>query len=363
MDIQTLILFCGIQTLGLLFILIRPKFRTFPNLMLKVVLFNAIIHYVYYYLFYAGVITYYNNLAYMIVPFACLAPLMIYYYAMSVLYGKLNFTKHSILHCIPIFLITIIFIFFLNSDQYKITWLLIGKAVGTSLYLVYPVLIVKMIANFYGISIFPFKVFSFNKKKTKLLKLLCIMLFVHSIILVVKMLGHFFWEEFDAVFDVVNVCFLMLLVYSFSYVIINEPKSIHLDGEREGLIGFKKYNKSKLTRAAAEKNANILNSIMHEQKPYLDCEFSLSIFSELSKIPNYEISETLNGLIGQSFNDYVNNYRVEEFKGFLAQEKYAKFTLLALAFEAGFKSKTTFNTSFKKITNQTPSEYKKSISL
>ena len=153
----------------------------------------------------------------------------------------------------------------------------------------------------------------------------------------------------------------MFLGYAISYVIVSEPKTIQRAEEKIGLGGFKKYEKSKLTRADAEKYVQTLNRIMEDSKPYLDSEFDLAQFSALSKITPHCISETLNGLIGQSFNDYVNNYRVEEFKILAVKEEYKNYTILALAFDAGFKSKATFNAAFKKFTGETPSQYIKKL--
>lgn len=329
--------------------------------MLLLVFVNIIFHYAYYFLFYKGLIDYSTNLAFLIVPFSSIAPLIVYYYCMSVLYGKLRYTRVSILHYVPIVIIGAISLFSISMDENSLYGLLVAKILSVSLYVVYPFLIVKMIANFYGLKRINLDLFKYNKKKTYLIRVLCAMMLVHFFILVVKIYSHFYGGQMESVMDVINICYLMFLGYALSYVIISEPKSIHYTDEKVGLAAFKKYEKSGLSRMQAEKNAVVLNYIMDEKKPYLDCEFNLSTFSKLSNIPSYEISETLNGLMSQNFNDYVNNYRVEEFKKYLLLNEYKNFTFLALAFEAGFKSKATFNSSFKKITGMTPSEYKKSL--
>ena len=63
-----------------------------------------------------------------------------------------------------------------------------------------------------------------------------------------------------------------------------------------------------------------------------------------------------------NFNEFINNYRVKEFQNRLANNEHASHTLLALALEVGFNSKTAFNRAFKKITGQTPREYVKNLS-
>jgi AraC-like DNA-binding protein len=60
---------------------------------------------------------------------------------------------------------------------------------------------------------------------------------------------------------------------------------------------------------------------------------------------------------GKHFYDFVNTYRIEEFKEMIAARKNLQFTLLSIALDCGFSSKTSFNRYFKKATGQTPSEY------
>jgi len=357
MDIQHLIVFCGAQIIGLQLILLRKKFRTLPNFMLMLILFNIICHYIYYYLLYAGIIQDKSNSAFVIIPFATLAPVVVYFYVVSVIYGKINFTRRSLWHLIPILVNGLIFILFINSSQYKQSLLYLAKSITISLYIIYPFLMLKTLAGFYNYKGFLPNVFNYNKKKTLLIRLLVYMMTIHFCIFVAKYSIPILIDGSDEIMDIVNLCFLMFLGYAISYVIISEPKTIQYAEEKVGLGGFKKYEKSKLTRSEAHNNVDILNKIMEDTKPYLDSEFNLAQFSSLSNINAHRISETLNGLIGQSFNDYVNNYRVEEFKKLAVKETYKHYTILALAFEAGFKSKATFNAAFKKLTGETPSEF------
>jgi len=329
--------------------------------MLMMVLTTILLHFIYYYFYYTGVIKYTSNLAYSIVPVATIVPLVVYYYVLSVIYGKINFTTKSLLHFVPLLLIGIIFIFYINSDIHKQTLLFTAKSILISLYILYPFIIAKTIANFYNQKRLTWRIFKFNKKKTALIKLLLYLMVLHFFILVLKNNLPLFIDGSEKIMDIINLCFIMFLGYAVSYVIISEPKSLYQSEEKVGLVGFKKYEKSSLTHSKAINYAAILNRIMKEEKPYLDMEFDMAKLSEQSGVSSHCISETLNGLIGQSFNDFVNNYRVEEFKVLAAQDKHKEFTILAIAFEAGFKSKATFNASFKKFTNLTPSQFVKNI--
>lgn len=74
------------------------------------------------------------------------------------------------------------------------------------------------------------------------------------------------------------------------------------------------------------------------------------------------ISQSINREEGVGFNDFVNQYRVEDVKEKLSDPSFTHLTMLGIAESAGFKSGSVFNTAFKKYTGTTPSKYKKSLS-
>lgn len=123
----------------------------------------------------------------------------------------------------------------------------------------------------------------------------------------------------------------------------------------------KRYLKSGLKDNEAEDIQNQLTILMKEDKLYLDSALSLSkLAKQLGVLPNY-LSQVINERIGKNFYDYVNFYRIEEFKKLVKLPENKKLTLLALAYESGFSSKAAFNNSFKKFMGQNPSEYVKSL--
>jgi len=362
MTIQHLIIFCGAQILGLILILLRKKFRNIPNFMLILILVNIISHYIYYYFFYEGIIGLNSNFLFIVVPFAALAPVIVYYYISSVIYGTIRFYKTSVLHLVPFFILSVLFIFFMKSTNNKEFLLFVSKSLVVLLYIIYPWIILNKLCSFYGLKKTTIKVFKYNKGKISLIKLLLYMMVIHFVLLVFKIVLPLFIVGAEDVMNIINLVYLMILGYALSYVIISEPTNIQLVDKRLGLGGFRKYKKSKLTKKSAVENLMVLNSIMATSKPYLNLDFNLAEFSKISGLASYVISETLNGLTGQSFHDYINNYRVEEFKKRCLQKENKNFTILAIAFESGFKSKATFNSSFKKITGTTPSQFIKANS-
>lgn len=74
-----------------------------------------------------------------------------------------------------------------------------------------------------------------------------------------------------------------------------------------------------------------------------------------------QLSFVINQGIGDSFYTFINKYRVEEAKRIIADPKNVNFTILSLAFEAGFPSKSSFHSIFKKLTGLTPTEYRNTL--
>lgn len=98
---------------------------------------------------------------------------------------------------------------------------------------------------------------------------------------------------------------------------------------------------------------------MKSNKPYLNPGLSLRELAAQIKIHPNQLSWLLNESMNRNFNEFINHYRVEAFKAIADDPKKAHLTLIGMAFESGFNSKTVFNTYFKKETGLTPKQYLK----
>ncbi len=103
--------------------------------------------------------------------------------------------------------------------------------------------------------------------------------------------------------------------------------------------------------------SDALDVIMREQRLFTDPQLSLEKLATGLEINPRQLSSVLNNEVGKNFYDYVNRYRIEEVKVLLKDPKHQHLTIEAIANLAGFKSKSSFNTAFKKHTNMTPREY------
>lgn len=96
---------------------------------------------------------------------------------------------------------------------------------------------------------------------------------------------------------------------------------------------------------------------MEIDKPYLDPELNLPALARLMGVSVHEMSELINTGFGENFAQFVNRHRIEESKWLLVSEKHAHLSMVGIAFEAGFNSKTAFNTAFKKQVGMSPTKF------
>ena len=121
----------------------------------------------------------------------------------------------------------------------------------------------------------------------------------------------------------------------------------------------KKYEKSRLTPEKAETHLKKLIHFMKTEQPYLDPDLTLNRLSHQTEIPIHHISQIVNARLKQNFFDFINSYRIEEAKKRMDDPKFQNMSILQIAFDVGFNSKSAFNRAFKKHTQLTPSSYKK----
>ncbi|HEY0053854.1 MAG TPA: helix-turn-helix domain-containing protein [Pedobacter sp.] len=132
----------------------------------------------------------------------------------------------------------------------------------------------------------------------------------------------------------------------------SQPKEVKTD------IPAKKYEKSGIAKNRIEAALDALDHCMKVKKLYRQNELTLAQLADNVGIPNHHLSQLLNERLNSNFYDYVNGYRVEEVKSELIKEETNRFTILAIALDAGFNSKASFNKAFKKHSGFSPSEFK-----
>ena len=122
-----------------------------------------------------------------------------------------------------------------------------------------------------------------------------------------------------------------------------------------------KYKKSSLTEERATEYLERITALLESERLYLQPDLTIQEISDKLEVPKHYLTESLNTYMGKNFYTLINEYRIIEFKKLAAEEKNKHLTLLALAYDSGFNSKSAFNLVFKKQTGETPSQFLRTL--
>lgn len=159
-------------------------------------------------------------------------------------------------------------------------------------------------------------------------------------------------------FNIIIPVLVSIVILSIGYLGLSKPIIITEELENNRV---RKYEKSTLTAEKSEIYLQKLIRIIEEKKPFLESDLTLQKLADMISLPSYHLSQIINEKKNQNFFDFINSYRVEEAKTLLADPRSELLTVLAVAEEVGFNSKSSFNNAFKKCTSMTPTQYRESI--
>jgi AraC-like DNA-binding protein len=161
----------------------------------------------------------------------------------------------------------------------------------------------------------------------------------------------------------INTVFL-LVIYLVGYYSLKQKEIYPLEEkQREELISINEDTDSEevkrklISDEELIKIKTVLENLMDSQKPYLDSELNLIRLAEMLSVSTHHLSYVINTGFGKNFFNMSTNSGRPCQK--LLKESNSKLSILGIAYESGFNSKTSFNTTFKKLTGQTPSEFRK----
>lgn len=153
--------------------------------------------------------------------------------------------------------------------------------------------------------------------------------------------------------------YVSLFLFITSFRVMND--SSYFDTSASFMdISIGKYSKSSLSESGKQK---ILDNIVLELETRHYYSDNLASLSELAKKIGespHHVSQVMNEKLNKSFFELLGSYRIEEAKRLLSDNKNSKLTVEEISEMVGYNSKTAFNNLFKKITGQTPSEFRKS---
>lgn len=170
-----------------------------------------------------------------------------------------------------------------------------------------------------------------------------------------------FWMDYFQIIAYIIV-FFYIAFYGYRQTAVNVALPVSRPiVEKETKTDISKAKlKTSNTVPTDDKNEHIskLLEIMENEKLYLDPELHITSVAIQLKMHTHQLSKLINIKLQKNFFEFVNEYRVKEFKKLVANPKNKHISLLGLAMDAGFNSKASFNRIFKNSTGLTPSEFK-----
>lgn len=168
-----------------------------------------------------------------------------------------------------------------------------------------------------------------------------------------------------------NISFygIMIMFYLISYKAVTQPQLFKQINPYDTVTSavtdhpeFVKYEKNKLSQAQANTYCQRLVSLVEDQKVFLNPNLTLQDLADQLDITKHHLSQVLSSMLHQNFYQFVNGYRVRHVQNHLQNQDKSNLSLLGLAMESGFNSKSAFNRAFKNHTGMTPSAYVKQLS-
>lgn len=235
---------------------------------------------------------------------------------------------------------------------------------GGELFLMFNIVLVTgIISNFYYLAqsfavLLKFRrtekdTFSFHQSPVRYLTFFLIGI---GAIMIAWLLGFLNTKLFDSFLSYIGYDAIWIAIPVFIYIIgyfsLKQPELFRISNLKED-----SPKKSRLTNQEAQLLQEKLDSLMINDRVYLQSNLTLAEVSEKINTSTNNLSWLLNNIYQTTFYDFINGYRVKEFVKKVANEEHLQHTILALSMDVGFNSKSTFNKAFKSEMNETPSNF------
>lgn len=160
----------------------------------------------------------------------------------------------------------------------------------------------------------------------------------------------------------VFVSLLVFIILFLFFVLKRKKKSAGVDNDGPDVLDFprkedEKYKMNRLTKEECEMLYERLNRYMQSENPYMNKDLKIADLADTLHTSSHSLSYLFNQYLNVSYYDFVNEWRITEFKKLVTEDTSSRYTLNALADLCGFSSRASFFRSFKKSTGITPNEY------
>lgn len=306
-----------------------------------------------------GLLKEYYSLSVFVNTVVFLFPALHILYAVFLLDPIQKFTTISLLHFIPFILINIICIPIYLKNETAISLFDYIRNFNIN----------NLVSSIYSIAImfFVLKLLKEHTKKIKMsfssiekinlnwLKIITSVIIVFDILFILLLYLPTLLNFNPTIPNIILIVLMVLLIFITAIFGFRQPEIFQVLPSQSRSV---KYKTSGLSEKKALEIEQTLVDFLKSKKPYLNENLNIDELSDNLNVTPAYLSQVLNERLGVNFYTLINTYRIEEAKKLITSSEYSHFKLEAISYEVGFKSKSTFNAAFKKITGTTPSQFR-----
>ncbi|WP_144892391.1 helix-turn-helix domain-containing protein [Flavobacterium tiangeerense] len=309
---------------------------------------------------------------------ACLFGMPLFYLSvLAVCYSDFRLKWKHALHSIPFLLVNLVFIprIYLSNYIERDTFVTILNQMP-EIYLIQ--ILIEFQYVFYIVGVFIIlkkyrEIYLENYADSStatykwLFQITCVFLIAHSIVALKNILRYTGFREMFLWINVLVGAVALLITCWFIMKALNHPELFRgvnskLKLAKDILPEVEEKTECKdVHNNAISSKISKLKQYMDDKEPYLDQSLTIQELANQINIPVRDLSVLINHHMNQHFFDFVNEYRIKKAMGILKDHSKSQLTVLEILYEVGFNSKSSFNTSFKKYTNLTPTAYRKAL--
>ncbi|MFV8352059.1 helix-turn-helix domain-containing protein [Flavobacterium sp. XS2P14] len=309
---------------------------------------------------------------------ACLFGMPLFYLSvLAVCYSDFRLKWKHALHSIPFLLVNLVFIprIYLSNYIERDTFVTILNQMP-EIYLIQ--ILIEFQYVFYIVSVFIIlkkyrKIYLENYADSStatykwLFQITCVFLIAHSIVALKNVLRYSGFREIFLWTNVLVGAIALLITCWFIMKALNHPELFRgvnskLQLAKDILPELEEKTESKNVQDdAISSQISTLKQYMADEEPFLDPSLTIQELANQIDIPVRDLSVLINHHMDQHFFDFVNEHRIQKAMGILKDQSRSQLTVLEILYEVGFNSKSSFNNSFKKHTNLTPTAYRNAL--
>lgn len=271
---------------------------------------------------------------------------LLFFYIKSILQPKIVLKKPLLLHCSILIALTLIFgLSFPYSKRPDLWNPLIVQGI-------YSIWLVYVLASAVQMKVVVRKFLSKRAVLSSTQKWLLVVFFTNLLIcLVFHSILYFSFPSY--IFGPITFSFVFYALLAF--LLFHAKRDLILHGEKQRYLN-KKIEKTKVSELEVN-----LKQLMEKQALYKQADLKLDQLAQAANVTSHTLSQYLNDNLGKTFSLYINEYRINAACELLQTDH--QFTLEGIGYEVGFRSKSNFYSSFKKMKECTPSQFLKQVRL